>query len=87
MKDKSCLFVTHDHLDNRTPDYCPVSLKQAKAFMKAECKGKTHTRQLLGLFFQFNHKYVTQDEIAQFDVYCSKICNNKLKTWNKARKK
>jgi len=85
--DKSCLQVSHDHLGNRTPDYYPTSLKQAKAFMKAECKGKTHTRELLGLFFKFDHAYFTRDEIDQFDAYCNKICNNKLKIWNKARKK
>lgn len=87
MADNSCLEVTHDHLDNRTPDYCPTSLKQAKKFMRAECVGKTSTTQLLGLFFQFNHKYVTKDEVTQFDVYVNKICNKKLKQWNKARKK
>jgi len=84
--DKSCLQVSHDHLD-RIPDYQPTSLKQAKAFMKAECKGVTTTTSLLGLFFRFDHAYFTKDEIDQFDAYCNKICNNTLAKWNKARKK
>ena len=86
MKDKSCLEIDHEHVD-RIPDYCPTSLKQAKSQMRAECKGKTSTTQLLGLLFRFNHSYVTQDEVDQFDAYCMNICNKTLKRWNKARKK
>jgi len=84
--DKSCLQVSHNRL-NGIPDYQPTSLKQAKAQMKAECKGVTTTTALLGLFFRFDHAYFTKDEIDQFDVYCNKICNNTLAKWNKVRKK
>ena len=51
MKDSSCLGVSHGSI-NGIADYYPTSLKQAKAQLRAECKGKTSTTQLLGLLFR-----------------------------------
>ena len=85
MRDKSCLAVSHVFNNDRDPDYHPVSLKQAKEQMKQACKGKTNTNQLLGIYFRMDH--LSDSDRDRFDLYCEKICNNKLKQWNKANKK
>lgn len=85
MKDKSCLDVSREFNNQHIPDYHPTSLKQAKAQMKSHCLGITTTTALLGLHFRTDH--LSESERDDFDAYINKICNNKLKQWNKAKKK
>ncbi len=82
---KDCFCMIFNQNDIRTPDYHPVSLKQAKQQLKGACKGKTRTGSLLGLHFRL--EYLTEEERYKFQAYANKICVDTLKKWNKVKKK
>jgi len=84
MTGKDCLCM--DFTEKKgTPDFHPVSLKQAKQQLKGACFGKTSTRSLLGLHFRLEH--LSNEERFMFQAYANKICIDKIKKWNKAKKK
>ncbi len=73
-------------LDQRTgtPDFHPVSLKQAKQQLKKACLGKTSTGALTGLHFRMT--YLNEEERIKFVEYGNKICIDTIKKWNKVNK-
>ena len=81
---KDCLFMEFER-ELGTPDYHPVSLKQAKSQLKEACLGKRSTGSLTGLHFRLDHLEVY--ERIKFQTYANKICIDKIKKWNKAKKK
>jgi len=70
---------------SETPDFHPVSLKQAKQQLKERCIGKTRTSSLIGIHFRLG--YLTEEERYKFQAYANNICTETLKKWNKAKKK
>ena len=84
MTGKDCLCMEFDR-HRGTPDFHPVSLKQAKQQLKGACLGKTNTRSLLGLHFRLDH--LEQEDRLKFQEYANKICIDKIKKWNKVKKK
>ncbi len=76
---KQCLCLAQGPED-MYPDFYPVSLKQAKKFLKQACIGHTNVKQLTGLRFRL--KLLSQEERDAFTVYGNNICNNTLKRWN-----
>ncbi len=84
MRDKSCLDISHVE-GIGIPDYHPTSLKEAKQQIKNHAIGMTSTASLLGLRFRLDHLTVSERE--KFDAFTTKICDNTIKKWNKAKKK
>ncbi len=76
---KNCL-VMMEGPEEMEPDYYPVSLKQAKQFLKLACKGHTKVGQMTGLRFRL--KYLTLAERHEFNAYGNRICNKTLARWN-----
>jgi len=66
-----------------TPDFHPVSLKQAKQQLKEKCIGKTRTSSLIGIHFRLT--YLTEEERYKFQAYANNICIDKIKRWNKKK--
>lgn len=81
---KDCLCMVFDK-QIKTPDFHPVSLKQAKKQLKGACLGKTSTSALLGLHFRLDH--LAEEERYKFQEYANRICIEKMKKWNKVNKK
>jgi len=84
MTKKDCLCMIFDQQAG-TPDYHPVSLKQAKQQLKGACKGKTKTSTLIGLHFRLEH--LPEVDRYKFQAYANNICKATLKKWNEAKKK
>ena len=84
MTGKDCLHMIFDQQIG-TPDFHPVSLKQAKKQLKERCIGNTKTSALLGIHFRLT--YLSEKERYEFQAYANKICTETLKKWNKVKKK
>ncbi len=84
MTGKDCLCMVFEK-NRGTPNFHPVSLKQAKQQLKRECIGKTRTSALLGLHFRLDH--LEKEDRLKFQAYANRICIDKIKKWNKAKKK
>ena len=81
---KDCLHMEFNKLLG-SPDFHPVSLKQAKQQLKGACLGKTSTGALTGLHFRLDH--LEEEERHKFLEYANNICIDKMKKWNEAKKK
>ena len=82
MTGKDCLHMIFNE-DIRTPDFHPVSLKQAKQQLKKACYGKKSTGALTGLHFRLD--YLKEEERYVFQAYANKICIDTIKKWNKKK--